>query len=108
MEKDNEMITNDIQNFPEFGNIRKAILEAREKVSTTVNHVMVAAYWSIGKQLYEAISTAGSVYGKQLIKFVSIRLSEEFGQGFDERNLRNMRQFYETYPKWNTVCSDLS
>lgn len=50
----------------------------------------------------------GSTYGKQLIKFVSARLIEEFGQGFDERNLRNMRQFYEVYPKWNTVCSELS
>ena len=83
-------------------------MEAREKVATTVNFAMVAAYWAIGKQLYEAMSATGSVYGKQLIKFVSEKLSEEFGQGFDERNLRFMRQFYEVYPKWDTVCSELS
>lgn len=41
-------------NFPEYEDIRKAILEAKEKVVTTVNAVMVAAYWLIGKQLYEA------------------------------------------------------
>lgn len=108
MEKKNELITNEIKNFPEFENIRNAILEAREKVATTVNTAMVAAYWTIGKQLHEAMCGEGSTYGKQLIKFVSARLSEEFGQGFDERNLRNMRQFYEVYPKWNTVCSELS
>lgn len=31
MEKKNELITNEIKNFPEFENIRNAILEAREK-----------------------------------------------------------------------------
>lgn len=108
MKKNNEIITNDIDKFPEFENIRNAILEAREKVATTVNFAMVSAYWTIGKQLHEAMSGDGSIYGKQLMKYVSVRLSEEFGQGFDERNLRNMRQFYEVYPKWNTVCSELS
>ena len=64
MEKKNELITSDMQNFSEFENIGNAILEAREKVVTTVNFAMVAAYWVIGKQLYEAMDAAGSVYGK--------------------------------------------
>mgnify|MGYP002671632460 FL=1 len=108
MKENNEIITNDIDKFPEFENIRNAILEAREKVATTVNFAMVSAYWAIGKQLHDATNGAGSNYGKQLIKFVSAKLSGEFGQGFDERNLRNMRQFYEVYSKWNMVCSELS
>lgn len=108
MEEKNQVVLSEMNNFPEFEKIRNAILEARKKVTTTVNVAMVAAYWTIGKQLYEAMNAAGSVYGKQLIKFVSQKLSEEFGQGFDERNLRFMRQFYEVYPKWNTVCSELS
>lgn len=104
----NEIVKNDKVDFPEFANIRKTILEAREKVVTTVNFAMVAAYWTIGKQIYEATNNAGSVYGKQLLKFASEKLTEEFGAGFDERNLRYMRQFYEIYPIWNTVCSELS
>lgn len=43
-----------------------------------------------------------------MIKYASMQLQKEFGSGFDERNLRNMRQFYEVFPKWNTVCSELS
>lgn len=35
MKENNEIITNDIDKFPEFENIRNAILEAREKVATT-------------------------------------------------------------------------
>lgn len=36
MKKNNEIITNDIDKFPEFENIRNAILEAREKVFDAV------------------------------------------------------------------------
>ena len=33
-------------------------------------------------------------YGKQLIKELSKKLSNEYGKGFDETNLRKIRQFY--------------
>ena len=33
MKQNNEIITNDIDKFPEFENIRNAILEARKKVA---------------------------------------------------------------------------
>ncbi|MBA2654420.1 MAG: hypothetical protein H0U71_05085 [Gammaproteobacteria bacterium] len=35
-------------------------------------------------------------------------MQSEFGKVFDERNLRNMRAFYQAYSNWNTVCSDRS
>lgn len=108
MENKNEMLGNRAESFPEFEDIRKAVLEAREKAVTTVNAAMVAAYWTVGKRLYDVQVSTGSIYGKKLIKYASKQLQEEFGKGFDERNLRNMRQFYEAFPKWNTVCSELS
>ncbi|MCM1104745.1 MAG: PDDEXK nuclease domain-containing protein [Clostridium sp.] len=108
MENENRILENRAEFFPEFDDIRKAVLEAREKVATTVNAAMVAAYWTVGKRLYDVQVSTGSIYGKKLIKYTSKQLQEEFGKGFDERNLRNMRQFYEAFPKWNTVCSELS
>ncbi len=36
-------------------------------------------------------------YGKELIKNLSVRLSDEFGKGFSKRNLENMRTFYQAY-----------
>ncbi|RUR04343.1 YhcG family protein, partial [Legionella sp. km772] len=56
----------------------------------------------------EQHGAARASYGKQQVKILSKHLTVEFGKGFDERNLRNMRAFYLTYPKWNTVCSELS
>jgi predicted nuclease of restriction endonuclease-like (RecB) superfamily len=35
-------------------------------------------------------------------------LTAEFGKGFDERNLRHMRAFYQIFPIWNAVRTELS
>lgn len=104
--KEGQVVQND--RFPEYDEIRKTIIEAKEKVVTTVNAAMVAAYWHIGKNIFESQKSMGSSYGKQLIKYTSEKLQREFGTGFDERNLRMMRQFYEAYPNWNAVRSELS
>lgn len=108
MQKKEILTTHEDESYPEFEEIRKAIIEAKNKVVTTVNAAMVASYWVIGKKLYEVQSQADSSYGKKLIIYTSQKLTEEFGKGFDERNLRNMRQFYETFQKWNAVRSELS
>jgi hypothetical protein len=42
------------------------------------------------------------------LKNISEKLTEEFGQGFDERNLRRMRQFYLTFQKWDSLSPELS
>ncbi len=47
-------------------------------------------------------------YGKGLMKYLSEKLTSEFGKGFTMSNLRNMRQFYMMYPKRYTLCSVLS
>lgn len=49
-----------------------------------------------------------AAYGKQLLRYLSEKLTEEFGKGFNERNLRNMRQFYLTFPIRNSLRSELS
>ncbi|MEY8253120.1 MAG: PDDEXK nuclease domain-containing protein, partial [Colwellia sp.] len=46
--------------------------------------------------------------GKQQLAQLAEVLSDEFGKGFDARNLRNMRQFYQTFPIWNAVRTELS
>ncbi len=35
-------------------------------------------------------------------------MSQEFGKGFEERNLRNMRAFFQQFPNWNALRSELS
>ena len=45
---------------------------------------------------------------KQVLQFISERLTAEFGAGFSVQGLRNMRQFYLTFPKRSTLWSELS
>ena len=45
---------------------------------------------------------------KQLLKYLSDQLTKEFGAGFTERNLQQMRQFYLAFPKAHTLCAELS
>lgn len=70
---------------------------------------MVAAYWEIGEQIYKACGENDRAeYGKGLIKFISENLTKEFGKGFDERNLRLMRQFYCAFPIRDSLSPKLS
>ena len=90
-----------------YESIRSALAEARKKVVITANNVMVAVYWEIGKQIAEAVGDRAE-YGKGLLKYLSGKLTLEFGKGFTERNLRAMRQFYETFPIRHTLRAELS
>ncbi|MDD5422547.1 MAG: PDDEXK nuclease domain-containing protein [Candidatus Omnitrophica bacterium] len=93
-----------------YNRIRKIIEDARSNIARVVNTEMVIAYWHIGgeivKEEQEGRSRAG--YGERLLETISKRLSDDFGKGFDARNLFYMRQFYLSYPKLNALRSELS
>jgi len=93
--------TENDNNFPEsaiYQNIRTVLVTARQKVYSAVNTAMIEAYWDIGRQIMEAQENKRAEYGAGLLKYLSDRLTGEFGKGFDETNLRKMRQFYQTFP----------
>jgi hypothetical protein len=71
---------------------------------------MVCCYWEIGRILLEDEQKGEerAVYGGRLLADLSKKLSTEFGKGFTERNLRNMRSFFLTYPIRNALRAELS
>jgi len=84
-------------------------LNAKTKVYNAVNFAMVEAYWEIGREIIEAQGqNQRAEYGKQLLKYLSEQLTQEFGKGFTETNLRYMRQFYLAFPIHHTLCDELS
>lgn len=92
-----------------YENIKVTLEKAQQKVYTTVNFVMVETYWNIGKQIYEAQGeNERAKYGKNLLKFLSEKLTAEFGKGYTIANLKNMRQFYLTFPNSYALRSQLS
>ncbi len=92
-----------------YQNIRDTVVEARNKVNSTINFIMVETYWNIGKQIVEANGqNSRAEYGKGLINFLSKKLTEEFGKGYTVRNLNYMKAFYSAFPNWNAVRANLS
>ena len=73
---------------------------ARSNSYRAVNFIMVEAYWNVGRMIVEEEQQGKerAEYGAYLIRNLSIKLSDEFVKGFDERELRRMRQFYVAYP----------
>jgi len=74
---------------------------------------MVEAYWNIGKQIVteEQNGKGRATYGKEIMKNISKELIAEFSKGFSERNIRNFRQFYITFPNieiWQTLSAKFS
>ena len=67
-------------------------------------------YWEIGRLIVEDEQQRKSkaAYGKAVLKNLGHQLTLEFGKGFDERNLNNIRAFYLSFPIWNAVRTELS
>ncbi len=89
----------------------KSVLDiAHSNVAREVNNELLNAYWNIGRIIceYEQSVPNRADYGKQTLKELSKQLTQEFGRGFSRANLQNMRLFYQTYEKCQTVSSKLS
>lgn len=82
---------------------------ARDKAYTAVNFAMVEAYWEIGKSIVdEQGGEERAKYGDALIDELAVRLTKDFGRGFNARSLRYMRQFYLAFPIRNALRSELN
>lgn len=78
-----------------------ALLEAaRRTAARSVNALMTASYWEIGRRIveFEQGGQERADYGKGLLKRLSADLSARFGRGFGVDSLESMRLFYQTYP----------
>lgn len=70
---------------------------------------MIEAYWNIGKSIIkEQGGNEKAEYGTGLLKDLSKRMTQEFGKGFTVANLKNMRQFYLTFPNSYALRSELT
>lgn len=62
---------------------------------------MVYAYFEIGRMIMEEEQHGDNraSYGKQILRELSAYLTNIFGKGFSQTNLKQMRQFYMVYSK---------
>lgn len=85
------------------------IEEARRSAARTVNTIITATYWEVGRRIVEN-EQAGrrrAGYGEALLTQLAADLTATFGRGFSRQNLQQMRQFYSAYPAPG-ICQTLS
>ena len=80
--------------------LRQIIDQARGHVASTANYALTMMYWHIGERINsEVLGNQRAEYGKQIIAQVAQQLQEEYGKkGFEERTIRRMMQFAQTFP----------
>lgn len=93
--------------------IRKIIAAGQNYAYQEASKAMVMTYWQIGKRITEEEQEGQkrAAYGKRLINVLADQLTQEYGQGFSARNLRNFRKFYELFPDreiWQTRLPNLT
>jgi predicted nuclease of restriction endonuclease-like (RecB) superfamily len=100
----------DIQNNIIYQSIKEIITLSRQRVYRMANSVLLETYWQIGEIIIkeEQKGQSKAEYGKSTLKNLAQLLTLEFGKGFDERNLNNMRAFYQSFPIWNALRTELS
>src|SRR5436190_16433120 len=82
-----------------LNDLRSIIGTGRGRAAAAINAEMVATYWQIGERIVreEQDGALRAAYGERALERLGHVLSTEFGRGFAEGSLRNMRQFYLTY-----------
>jgi predicted nuclease of restriction endonuclease-like (RecB) superfamily len=100
----------DLHLQPLLGSLGELIRQARQRALRAVDAIQVQTCWEVGRHIveFEQGGAARAQYGKKLLPSLARVLSAEFGKGFDERNLRHMRAFYQAFPIWNAVRTELS
>jgi predicted nuclease of restriction endonuclease-like (RecB) superfamily len=98
------------QNLSLYHSIKEIIIQSRQRLFRMANSALLETYWHIGKIIVEDEQDGQSKaqYGKAILKNLATQLTSEFGKGFDERNLNNMRAFYTAFPIWNALRTELS
>lgn len=93
-----------------YSSIAKIIIDAKTQVYRSSNTILLKMYWEIGKLIIEDEQNGElrAEYGKSVLKNLAAEISLEFGKGFNERNLNNMRAFFMAFPIWNAVRTELS
>ena len=85
-----------VDNNSFVSDIKQLIEHSRRAAYAAVNSIMIDTYWHIGQRIVEQEQQGEkrAEYGKQIIKMLSKELTQEYGEGWSERNLRNFRSFY--------------
>ena len=83
-----------------LGDVSALLERARHTAARSINAVMTATYWLVGRRIVEVEQSGQerAEYGEELLERLAHDLQQRFGRGFGRENLRLMRAFYLAHP----------
>ena len=79
--------------FPIVDDIQILIDQSRQNALALVNAEATLLYWRVGKRINdEVLQNSRAEYGKQVVVAVSKRLTQKYGRGWGEFQLRQCMQ----------------
>jgi hypothetical protein len=87
--------------------IARLLMEARGRAARSVNAILTTTYWEIGRRIvhFEQHGRWRARYGEAVVPRLSADLTRQFGRGFSERNIEQMRLFYFKWSNPQTVSA---
>lgn len=86
-----------------IGDVKQILEQARQKAYSATSFAMIEGYWFMGQRIVEQEQQGKlrAEYGQELLK----NLSTALGKGFSTRTLREIRQFYLTFPNLQDLAN---
>lgn len=82
-----------------YSEIKKLIDSSRSRVAAIVNSEITDLYWKVGRHINEnVLNNERAAYGKQIIRYLSEKLTREYGRGWSEKQLRHCTHLASTFP----------
>ena len=91
-----------------LGDISNVIDTARRSAARSVNSIMTAAYWLVGRRIVESEQKGEkrAGYGEALLEKLAADLTVRYGKGFSVRNVWQMKAFYLAWPILQTPSAE--
>jgi predicted nuclease of restriction endonuclease-like (RecB) superfamily len=91
---------------PLFQEIRQLIDSAKQRAAAAINTEITLLYWQIGHRIStEILQGQRAEYGKQIIVSLSQQLTQTYGKGWGEKQLRHCLHFAEIFPDEQIVSA---
>lgn len=93
-----------------YNKVSDLLKTAQNRVLQAVNTTMVSTYFEIGRMIVEEEQQGKerAKYGDQLISELSKKLTSDFGKGFSSTNIKQMRSFYISFSKSQTLSDQFN
>lgn len=89
-----------------LNDIISIVNKTKNQIAIQANSSLTIMFWHIGVRIQsEVLQNERAEYGKQIIVTLSRELSNQFGNSFNEKNLRRMIQFAEKFSSLENVVT---